>query len=143
MPYRQAVVTALEGDYMWVRVDPTGCARCLQGRGCGLGFKFNRTDRSSLRILNTCGAKPHDSVTLALCDSAMLYVCAVLYGVPLGSLLVCCGLAQWLLGEAGLGEYPAIIGALVGLLGGVLLGRYWGGRLADCAAVKILPQSGL
>jgi sigma-E factor negative regulatory protein RseC len=124
MTESEAVVTRVDGDHVWLDADGSaGCASCGQAAGCGLG---DGKGKRLQRLRNTIGARVGDRVTICIPDGAVLKAAFYSYLIPLA--LIVGGAAG---GMSIGGESAAILGALVGLLGGWLALRRVNRRLAS------------
>ena len=106
-------VTAIDGEHAIVRMDETGCGRCLEPGGCGgntMGKLFCSTPRT-FRVLNPGRSVVGDRVSVVIAEGAVGRSAALAYGVPLLALLI--GAAS---GSNVAGETGAIAGAAGGLL---------------------------
>lgn len=116
----QGTIISRDGDYAVVRMDETGCGRCNEPGGCGgqsIGRMFCSTPRT-FRVRNPGLATVGDRVRVAIAEGAVRRTAILAYGLPLLALFVCALGGKFLAGETG-----AMLGALVGLLGGWLLFR--------------------
>ena len=111
-------VVRLDERAATVAVAPvTGCERCAEGRGCGLGLFSGLLGRRVLEI--TVPSRPDlqvgQPVRLEINPSALVVASLLAYGIPLLGLLLGLASGVWLGSElAGLGA--GVVGAGVGFL---------------------------
>lgn len=113
MSETQATVTAVDGDYAYVRTDGGGCGRCHEKGGCG-GANISQmlcSKERSWRVLNPRGAVVGERVRVVVADGALRAGATLLYVVPLA-----CFIGGAMLGALSFGEAGAIGGGLLGLL---------------------------
>ena len=97
-----------------VRVVGMNCARCLQGRGCGMGLLGGgQKDIEALIPGGLENVKPGQRVRLLFGRQQLLRSAWMLYGVPLLSLLVGLGMLTSIAPDAGDGV--AVVAAAVSL----------------------------
>jgi sigma-E factor negative regulatory protein RseC len=115
----EALVTRLDGDYVWVDVDG-GCSSCAQSGGCGLSDGKGKRPQ---RIRNAVGAQVGDKVILIIPNGAVIRAVFYCYLLPLAlTLFAAAG------GMALGGEPEAMVGAIVGLAAGWFGLRRFGQR---------------
>lgn len=147
-----ATVTANEGEYAQVETQrQSACGACRANAACGTSLlaKALGARRTSVRVLNTIGARPGDRVIVGIDESLLTRISFVFYILPLFGLIFGAAAGDWLASQRGLvvTEPFSIAGGLVGLLlGFVWLRRYTAGsglsgqpqavilRLADTVA---------
>ena len=81
-------ITALDGEYVIVRMEETGCGRCHEDGGCGgnnLGKMFCSTPRT-FRVLNPGAAGVGERVNVVIADGAIRRSALLAYGLPLVAL---------------------------------------------------------
>lgn len=103
-------VVSLDGDFVLVQVVGGGCGRCHEKGGCGgqqLTQMFCASPRQ-YRLQNTVSAKPGDEVSIVLPAGVLRHYATLAYGFP----LLC-------------------------LMGGALLGDFWGGDLGGLAGAGV------
>lgn len=116
----EGTIVSLDGDYAVVRMDEAGCGRCNEPGGCGgknIGKMFCSTPRT-FRVRNPGHVALGERVRVAIAEGAVRRTALLAYGLPLLALFVCALGGKMLADEPG-----AMLGALVGLLGGWLLFR--------------------
>ena len=104
----QGIVTAVDGEYVIVRMDESGCGRCHEAGGCGghnLGKMFCSTPHT-FRGQNPGKLAIGDRVNVTIADGAIRRSVTYAYAVPLLALLV-----GAIGGDALAGELGAMIGA--------------------------------
>ena len=112
---RGKALVALSGD--------EACAACKAEGSCGLsGTRKGR----SVWVLDTLGAEPGDAVKVELSDEGILAASFVLYGIPLGGLLL-----GALVGQACGGENRSIVGAAVGLVASIPVVRLMANKIPE------------
>jgi len=101
------------------------CARCAAGKGCGAGLLTgsNRTRLIEAQLAPGLGLKAGDEVRLTLAPSNLLRAAFLAYGLPLGGIVIALGLA-WIFKQT-LDDRLAVLLAIGGLVGGVLVGRFY------------------
>jgi len=126
----QSLVSDAHGTRAVVEVDvSTACPRCAAGKGCGAGLllgssRLRRVEASfsaELRLVEG------DNVEIALTPINLLQAALTVYGLPLLGALAGAGLAYVMV----LGDAAAASAAILGLLGGLLVGR-WRLRYTAC-----------
>ncbi len=101
------------------------CARCAAGKGCGAGLLTgsNRTRLIEAQLSPGMGLKAGDEVKLTLAPSNLLRAAFLAYGLPLGGIVIALGMA-WFLQQT-LDDRFAVLLAIGGLVGGILVGRFY------------------
>ena len=115
----------MTGDTAVVSVDvPVACARCAAGRGCGAGFLAGRDKSRQLTvdIAPDLMLRAGDQVRLSMQPARILQAAILVYGLPLLGLVLTLGLASWL--QPSIDDGAAVVYSLLGLLAGVLGGRF-------------------
>lgn len=119
------MVERIEGEYAWVRVAGPlpACGACSQKAGCGsAGMLDDALGKGRklplLRLPNTIGALPGDTVMIRAADGMVLKAVWRAYGIPLLLGLTGASLA----GFSG-NDWAALAGLLAGLVFGFLLMR--------------------
>ena len=119
-------IVSLANGYATVSVDAaTNCARCAAGKGCGAGL-LTGSKRSRLievQLSPGLGLKVGDEVKLELAPANLLRAAFLAYGLPLGGIIIALGVAGFL--DRALDDQLAVLLAVGGLVGGVLLGRHY------------------
>ena len=97
------------------------CARCAAGKGCGAGLLGGdeRPRKVDARIKDELEIHEGDRVRISLQPDDLLEAAKNAYGLPLFGGLLAAGGAY----VAGIGDLQAAAATLVGLLGGIVLGR--------------------
>lgn len=118
-----ALVVGVEQDVALLEVvRRSACGLCGKTRGCGISL-FGRLfghKNNVFKAENTIHAKPGDNVVVAIEEQAVLMSAMVIYGVPLGALLLGAILGNTLsYGTASQADMYAFAGAVAGLLLGL------------------------
>jgi sigma-E factor negative regulatory protein RseC len=118
-----ALVVGVEQDVALLEVvRRSACGLCGKTRGCGISL-FGRLfghKNNVFKAENTIHAKPGDNVVVAIEEQAVLMSAMVIYGVPLGALLLGAILGNTLSdGTASQADMYAFAGAVAGLLLGL------------------------
>jgi sigma-E factor negative regulatory protein RseC len=118
-----ALVIGVEQDVALLEVvRRSACGLCGKTRGCGISL-FGRLfghKNNVFKAENTIHAKPGDNVVVAIEERAVLMSAMVVYGVPLGALLLGAILGNALSdGTASQADMYAFAGAIAGLLSGL------------------------
>lgn len=118
-----ALVVGVEQDVALLEVvRRSACGLCGKTRGCGISL-FGRLfghKNNVFKAENTIHAKPGDNVVVAIEEQAVLMSAMVIYGVPLGALLLGAILGNALSdGTASQADMYAFAGAIAGLLLGL------------------------
>lgn len=118
-----ALVVGVEQDVALLEVvRRSACGLCGKTRGCGISL-FGRLfghKNNVFKAENTIHAKPGDNVVVAIEEQAVLMSAMVIYGVPLGALLLGAILGNALSdGTASQADMYAFAGAVAGLLLGL------------------------
>ena len=151
------VVNTVDDDnrYVWVQTQrKSACGSCSAKSGCGtqllskvFGQKLNR-----VKVLNSCNAKPGDQVLIGLEDEAILKGSFALYFVPLISLIifsfVSTSIAKFLLFSMSMIDLSSILGAIFGLVIGIMVVRIYSvlgidKTVYEAKIIKILPKFGI
>lgn len=100
--------------------DGLACPRCAAGKGCGAGLSARDGRRSvTARVDPGLQVNVGDAVRIELEPRDLLLAAWLVYGLP----LVAAVLAATLAYLAGLGDAPAALAALAGLVAGVVYSR--------------------
>lgn len=120
----EALVTRVAGEFVVVEVDalPSACGKCGDKGGCSRPQAGPR--RYAVR--NTVGARVGDHVIISVPEGAVLKAAALSYLMPLASVIGGAAGAMAWLGDG----VPAVAGAAVGLVVGLVALRFWNLRLA-------------
>ena len=119
-------IVSIADGHATVSVDAaSNCARCAAGKGCGAGLLTgsNRSRLIEVQLSPELGLKAGDEVNLALAPANLLRAAVLAYGLPLGGIVAALAVAGFL--DRALDDQLAVILAVGGLTGGVLLGRYY------------------
>ncbi len=128
----QSLVSDAHGTRAVVEVDvSTACPRCAAGKGCGAGLlvgsrRLRRVEASFSADLQLAEG---DNVEIALTPNNLLQAALTVYGLPMLGALAGAGLAYVL----ALGDAAAASAAILGLAGGLLVGK---GRLRNTACLE-------
>ena len=127
----RGVVTALDGAHALVEVHPQsgGCGRCHESGGCGshlLNEALRPQHLNIYRLDNHIGAAVGDVVMISIAEGAVLHVALLAYLLPIVLLIAGAALGTALFAH----DLPALLGAVLGLLIGLLILRSQQRRLA-------------
>lgn len=117
----KGIVTALDGEYAFVRMDDAGCGRCHEPGGCG-GVNIGKmlcTTPQVFRVLNPDQTTIGQRVGVTIPDGVVRKSALLAYGIPLLMLL-----AGACFGTAMAGDIGALSGAGVGLVASFPLLRF-------------------
>ena len=106
-----------------VEVDVSqACPRCAAGKGCGAGLFTGNARKRSVEVIvgEHLSLAEGDSVEISLGSEDLLKAALIVYGLPLSGAIIAAGLAYLL----ELGDSTAAIAAVVGLVSGLLVGRW-------------------
>ena len=122
---RVEVVRVAEGR-AWVQpANRSGCSRCDAGEGCGAGLWQRAFGlRSRQIVLANDQLQVGDQLLLSIAESALLSSAAMLYLLPLVTLIIG-ALFGTLVPGAGDSELWVLFSSIAGLLGGLLIARAW------------------
>ncbi|WP_336367119.1 SoxR reducing system RseC family protein [Marinobacter sp. C2H3] len=131
----QGLVVAVQGDDVWVQtIRTSACQSCAARSGCGQRSlaRLSAGRANQVRVANALSAAVGDRVTLGIEESAVLKASAVVYALPLITMLL-----GTLAGNALApgGDSGALIGALAGLAGGFAVSR----RAQRSAGLRAAP----
>lgn len=122
-------VMAVEADSLWIEtIRQSTCGTCSASKGCGHGLMNRIGDgrRSYMRVLlgqhSAAGFDVGQDVRIAIPEQVMLQGSAVVYGLPLLSMLLSALLASQLVPGFN-ADLVTVAGAALGLALGVLLVR--------------------
>ena len=127
-----SLVTDHDGIRAIVEVDGgQGCPRCAAGNGCGAGlFADSARDRKVVAMVSERLALAEgDEVEICMAPSNLLQAALIVYGIPLFGAILAAAFAYFLQ----LGDAAAAVAALIGLVAGLLLGR-WSLSRKSCLA---------
>lgn len=116
-----SLVDSHDGARAIVEVAAAACPRCAAGKGCGAGiFSAGSSERQvEAQIPSDLDVAVGDVVDLALAPSNILRAARLVYGYPLAGAIAGAALAWGL----GLGDATAAACALLGVFGGLIVGR--------------------
>ncbi|MFT5603243.1 MAG: sigma-E factor negative regulatory protein RseC [Paracoccaceae bacterium] len=119
-------IVAVDDGALWVEtIRQSTCGSCAAQKGCGQGMlnKVGDGKRNHIRVLLDGAPVSHfkldDQVEFSVPDHVLLKAAAIVYLLPLASMLIGMGLAHEWFGSQGW----AAVGALSGFLFGFLLVR--------------------
>ncbi len=126
-----AQVVAVEGNTVWlVPESGTSCGGCSSAAACGskgIGTVASRLEQRRFQMVNEAGLKIGERVVVGVSENAVLRASLTAYAIPLATLLVSGGLAQWAAGH----DFITMGAMLVGLVFGLWLSRVRAGQLMD------------
>ena len=117
----QAIVVGLQGKYAAIQMQRhSACNHCELNQGCGAGAigRLLGYRNKPLRIRNTAGLKSGDRILLGMPDRHFLQASLLIYGLPLGLLVITAVLMKMLFGGS---EILILMGAIAGFTGGLLM----------------------
>lgn len=141
-----AIVVDIDNDdaAMLEIVRRTPCGLCGQSRGCGIsiwGRLFGHKP-NIFKAVNQINAKVGDSVIVGIEEQALLTSSMTVYGIPLVAMLAGALLAGGLF-AAGHADRNAVIGAVIGLVSGLLwVKAYTAGRGLDARYRPVILRAG-
>lgn len=116
-----ANVVSVQGKYVEIQMQrQSACSHCELERGCGTGAigRMLGHRNKPLFIENTLNMKPGDRILLGMPDRSFLKASLLIYGLPLGLLVISTVLAQIVSNGS---EVLVPIAAVAGLLGGLFI----------------------
>jgi sigma-E factor negative regulatory protein RseC len=127
----QAVVIEIKGDQAMLEIERSQpCGLCGATRGCGISMwgRIFGQHRGMFSAVNSLQVKTGDRVIVGVEETALLSSSLIAYILPL--LLLCAG--AWLIpqifnvdvGSRLSSDIYAVLGAMVGLIGGLLIVRF-------------------
>ena len=113
MTESEAVVTRIEGEFAFIEVKASAaaCGSCGDKGTCGK----SQSQPRRYAVRNAVGARPGDTVVVAVPDGAVLRAAALTYLMPVLLVLLGAGLGASWFGDG----LPAVGGAVAGLLLGI------------------------
>ena len=125
-----SLVDSHDGARAIVEVAAAACPRCAAGKGCGAGvFAAGSSERQvEAQIPRGLEVAVGDVVDLTLAPSNVLRAARIVYGYPMAGAIAGAALAWGL----GFGDAAAAACALLGLFGGLAVGRQ---RLRDAGCL--------
>lgn len=129
-----ARVVGLQGDVAWLEPEQTPtCGGCAAAGGCwakGIGTIAGRISARRLALNEHPGLQVGERILVGVRSDALLKASLTAYALPLVTLFLGAGLAQWAFGAEG----ATLAGSLGGLGLGLLLARLGAARLLACGA---------
>lgn len=116
-----ARVISVEDGLIWVETQRKSvCGSCSAQKGCGTASleKVLGRRRTQVMVLSQIAVSPGDEVMIGVQESALLRGSFALYGIPLLLMLLGAVIAEAVVLSQT--ELPVVMGALFGLLGGLL-----------------------
>lgn len=128
-----AKIVAIEEGETWVETErQSSCSSCSVNKGCGTATlsKVLGKRRNRVRVINKLGAEPGETVLIGIAEQALVKGSLAMYMVPLLGLLLGAMFGDFMAARLEtVSEWPAVVGALAGLL----LGFVWLRRFAEVA----------
>ena len=124
--YGTVVAIDAESAQAWIRTSAKqGCGHCQSQGACGTGqlTQFLAGRSKALVVHNSQNAQVGDTVRLGIADNALLYSAIRVYLLPLLGLLLGAALYTALANPPN--DAHSLLSAILGLLAGMGLGRYW------------------
>jgi sigma-E factor negative regulatory protein RseC len=118
-----AIVIGLERDMAVLEVIRSKpCGLCGQTRGCGISLwgRLLGHRKNLFKAINQIKAKPGDNVVVGVEEQALLISSLTIYGIPLAAMLAGALLGGVFAGDAGNADAYAVMGAISGLMAGLL-----------------------
>jgi len=135
-------VISVDGELAWVSTQRLrACGHCAEQGGCGTALVAQMRSQKSVRIRarNPIQARPGEQVVLGVEEGAFLRATALLYGIPLLTLIGGSLAGQWVEWRTGAMEMEllSLIGGLLGLGGGIGWVRHRT-RKSDLSAFQVV-----
>lgn len=115
-----AQVLKVENDVVWVQaIQQSACGSCEAQKGCGhsLLAKVGQKEINIPVARNELDVKVGDQVIIAVAEQAILKSSLLMYGLPLGLMIVLAVIMSLL----GFAEGQVVIGSFIALLAGFVL----------------------
>jgi sigma-E factor negative regulatory protein RseC len=120
----RAIVVRVEGTEVIVEaMQGSGCGHCNSEKGCGTAARLFCSQPRRFRVRNEMNAGMGDVVQVSVADGVLLRSVAILYGLPLALMLAGALLGSRWAEHAANSDFPAAIGALLGMVSGFALAR--------------------
>lgn len=124
-----AHVVELDGNKVWLVPEQTGsCGGCSASSVCGakgIGTVASRLEARRFQIENTDNLAVGERIVIGIRENALLKASITAYAIPLATLLLAGGLAQWKFGS----DLITMAAMLAGLGLGLWFARIGAGRL--------------
>lgn len=124
-----AQVVAVEGNLVWlVPESGTSCGGCSSASACGskgIGTVASRLEQRRFQMVNDTGLRVGERVVVGVSENAVIRASLTAYAIPLATLLVSGGLAQWAAGH----DFITMGAMMVGLVFGLWLSRVRAGQM--------------
>jgi sigma-E factor negative regulatory protein RseC len=139
-----ARVVEVAGSVAWLEPEQTtSCGHCAASSACGakgLGTVANRIAARRFPLTNHPGLRVGERVVVGVRSDALVKAALTAYAIPLCTLFLGGGLAQWAWGEDG----ATILASVAGLFVGLALARFGAGRLFayGTSAPRFLRRAG-
>jgi sigma-E factor negative regulatory protein RseC len=139
-----ARVVEIAGAVAWLEPEQTtSCGGCAASGACGakgLGTVANRIAARRFPLLDHPGLRVGERVVVGVRGDALIKAALTAYAIPLVTLFLGGGLAQWAWGQ----DATTIAGSVGGLLFGLVLARLGAGRLfaSGTSAPRFLRRVG-
>jgi sigma-E factor negative regulatory protein RseC len=126
-----AHVVSLEGNQAWLEPEQTSsCGGCSSATVCGakgMGTIATRLEARRFQLPNDSNLRVGDRVVIGIAENTLVRASLTAYAIPLITLLISGGLAQWAAGN----DLITVAAMTVGLALGLWLSRLSAGRLQD------------
>lgn len=124
-----AQVVAVEGNMIWlVPESGSSCGGCASASACGakgIGTTASRLEARRFQLVNDANLAVGERVVVGVRENALLRASITAYVIPLATLLIAGGLAQWAAGS----DIVTMGAMFAGLMAGLGLARLSAGRL--------------
>lgn len=139
-----ARVVEVAGSVAWLEPEQTtSCGGCVASKACGakgLGTVANRIAARRFPLVDHPGLRVGERVVVGVRSDALVKAALTAYAIPLATLFLGGGLAQWAWGK----DSATIVASLAGLLLGLALARLGASRLfaRGTSAPRFLRRAG-
>lgn len=116
-----AHVVSVEGGMVWLEPEQTtSCGSCASSSTCGakgLGTTATRLEARRFQIVNSNGLAVGERVVVGVSNDSLVKGSLTAYLLPLVTMLVAGGVAQWWAGSDGITMLAMVSGLALGLVG--------------------------